>query len=168
MEDMKTIKVEDIIITVAFIALFIFAVIKSANGQDPLQGHQLYKVVNADGTVTVNGTGQSLAYLLGNMNTTYTGLSTEMVADLNNDGVVNSGDLMTFLGQYGQVLWNQSQFGCASEVGTFACWWQYYHIDPVGLFGYQGVVVGAVLHYPGYPFKVLVTDQGEWWWFENQ
>lgn len=150
------IKFEDIFLVVMFVCILIFGLAGSCNGQDPLYQHQLYKFVNNDGTVYPNGTGMSLALLLEHYDSISTGDDIQSVVDLDGDGVVNVGDLMQFLGSYGDVLWNVAQFNCGASVGTFACWFQYYP---------EQVLV--IYHYPDEPFKMVQTDEGEWWWFTN-
>jgi len=150
------IKFEDIFLVVMFVCILIFGLAGSCNGQDPLYQHQLYKFVDNEGNVTPNGTGMSLALLLSHYGSTSEGVDIESVVDLDGDNVVNVSDLMDFLGSYGEVLYNVAQFNCG-QVGNFACWQQYYP---------EQVLV--INHYPGEPFKRVLTDEGEWWWFTNQ
>lgn len=161
---MKKINLDNIALALFFFIALLIGVYKSAKGQDPLYQHQLYKWVDNSGVTHVNGTGQSLTYLQANYGSTSVNWNPPLTADvpgivdLNGDSVVNTYDLLIILGEYGNVLWSQSQFGCASGVGTYACWLQWF----------PDVQVGAVYHFPGQPFKMVQTNVGEWWWFENQ
>ena len=145
------------------ISLIVFSL--KSKAQTPLYQHQLYKVVYTDGTVGINTTGQSLSYLLGSYGATSTGLDVASVADINGDSVVNIADLLEFLGQYDNVLYNEAQSNCGN-VSTFDCW--YIKINDMPDLFPDGMVVWGVYYHPGLPFREVYTSVGTWWWFENQ
>jgi len=153
--------------------LFIWVVLISfsgvSQGVDTLYQHQLYKVEYgpqlAPESVVVNGTGMSLLFFLGNYGE-ITGSVSQFdadlayCADLNFDGIVSVGDLLVVLGDFGSVIWNQAQFGCSSELTTFACWLSYF----------PDMQLMSVMWLIDQPIRMVRTENpsANWWWFTNQ
>lgn len=136
---------------------------------DPLYQHQLYKVEYGDqfapDSVKVNGTSFVLGFFLSGFGTTTSApdmfnADVPFMLDLNSDGVVNVTDLMLFLENYGDVIWNQAQFGCSSLVTNYACWLSYY----------PDMQVLSIMNLPAEPIKMIRTSNPDanWWWYASQ
>lgn len=122
----------------------------SASAQ--IEAYHLYKVHYPQTGVTVpNKTGTAQYYLTSNIGTT------NEVADLDGNGVVNAGDITHFLGD-GVQLWNQAQWNCGGKITQYQCFALWIQS--------QGMWVNGVAQYaPNVVVVYTFNPIAEWYWF---
>lgn len=124
---------------------------------DPLEGYHLYKVEQNEVAIP-NGVTGSILYILGNFGSEalsdnpFTG-GPAYVADLNGDGLVNTGDLTILMGVYGQTIW---ELDPECEDTLYNCF----------LLSFPGTY-WSTSWFPGQPYIGINTAVGTYWWVQN-